>query len=98
MKGPILLTVPNQVRKLWESGRFPEWEGKGPGDCYGAEHLTRMLVNMPELIAQTNMDAQSVSRLKEEISKFCTWLARNSHQYFVAKYEKPGGEYIEGAR
>ena len=32
-----------EVRKLWESGKYPEWEGKGPGDCYGAEHLTRMI-------------------------------------------------------
>ena len=57
-----------------------------------------MTVNMPELIAQTNMDAQSVARLKEEISKFCVWLARNSNKYFVAKYEKPSAEYIENAR
>ena len=53
---------------------------------------------MPELIAQTNMDTQSVARLKEEISKFCTWLARNSTKYFCAKYEKPSAEYIEHAR
>ncbi|RMZ82479.1 hypothetical protein DV737_g2022, partial [Chaetothyriales sp. CBS 132003] len=87
-----------EVRKLWESGAHPDWENRGPGDCYGAEHLTRMLVNMPELIAQTNMDAQSVARLKEEISKFCVWLSRNSHKYFAAKYEKPSAEYIEDAR
>ncbi|RMZ91632.1 hypothetical protein DV736_g1124, partial [Chaetothyriales sp. CBS 134916] len=87
-----------EVRKLWESGRYPDWENRGPGDCYGAEHLTRMLVNMPELIAQTNMDTQSVARLKEEISKFCVWLSRNSHKYFAAKYEKPSAEYIENAR
>lgn len=34
-----------QVRKLWESGKYQEWDGKGPGDCYGAEHLTRLLGN-----------------------------------------------------
>lgn len=32
-----------EVRKWWESGMFDEWEGKGPGDCYGAEHLARLL-------------------------------------------------------
>lgn len=36
-----------QVRKLWESGKFKEWDGKGPGDCYGAEHLTRMIGMSP---------------------------------------------------
>jgi len=60
--------------------------------------LTSHLVNMPEMIAQTNMDVQSVNRLREEISKFCTWLARNSSKYFCAKYEKPTAEYIDSAR
>ncbi len=114
-----------QVRKLWESGKHKEWDGKGPGDCYGAEHLTRMIVNLPEMIvsssppyfstpsypitspsslltkytqAQTNMDAEAVSRLKTELSKFSTWLSRNSAKYFCAKYEKPSTEYIEAAR
>lgn len=56
------------------------------------------IVNMPEIIAQTNMDSQSIARLKEELTKFCTWLSRNSPKYFVAKYEKPSAEYIEAAR
>ncbi|KAK5958637.1 Esa1p-associated factor [Knufia fluminis] len=79
----------SEVRKWWESGTNKDWEGKGVGDCYGGEHLARLLVNMPELIAQTNMDAQSVQRLKEELTKFTVWLSRNSEKLFVAKYEKP---------
>ncbi len=48
---PQALTLPmSEVRKLWESGKHKEWDGKGPGDCYGAEHLTRMIVNLPEMI------------------------------------------------
>ena len=57
-----------------------------------------MPVNIPELIAQTNMDAQSVHRLKEELSKFMLWLARNAGKYFPGKYENPGAAYIEKAR
>ncbi|KIV98113.1 hypothetical protein, variant [Exophiala mesophila] len=87
-----------EVRKLWESGQHKDWEGRGPGDCYGAEHLTRMVVNLPEIIAQTNMDAASVNRLKTELSKFSTWLAQNSSRFFCAKYEKPSAEYVESAR
>ncbi|KAK5102414.1 Esa1p-associated factor [Exophiala xenobiotica] len=78
----------SEVRKWWESGQNKDWEGRGVGDCYGGEHLARLLVNMPELIAQTNMDVQSVQRLKEELTKFTVWLSRNSEKYFVAKYEK----------
>ncbi|KAK5997230.1 Chromatin modification-related protein eaf3 [Cladobotryum mycophilum] len=55
-------------------------------------------VSMPELLAQTNMDQQSVSRLREEIGKFTTWLGRHCESYFVSEYETPSQEYIEKAR
>lgn len=106
-----------QVRKLWESGKYTEWEGKGPGDCYGAEFVARMLstysfaphhaawtspltnpANMAEVVAQTNMDPEQITRLKAELTKFSTWLSRNSGRFFCAKYEKPSNEYIEVAR
>jgi mortality factor 4-like protein 1 len=53
---------------------------------------------LPELIAQTNMDQQSVNRLREEISKFCGWLARNAFDYFLPDYEVPNAEYSEKAK
>ena len=31
-----------EVRTLWEGAVSGEWEGKGPGDVYGAEHLARL--------------------------------------------------------
>ena len=53
---------------------------------------------MPELIAQTNMDQQSVNRLREELAKVTQWLAKNSARYFTAEYENASQEYIEKAR
>ncbi len=53
---------------------------------------------MPELIAQTNMDQQSVNRLREELIRITTWLAKNSTRYFTAEYESASQEYIEKAR
>lgn len=55
-------------------------------------------VSLPELLAQTNMDQQSVSRLREEIGKFTVWLGRNCENYFVNEYETPSQEYIDKAR
>ncbi|KZF19927.1 chromatin modification-related protein eaf3 [Xylona heveae TC161] len=86
-----------EIRQLWENGTG-EWEGKGAGDVYGAEHLCRLFVSMPELIAQTNMDQQSVNRLREELAKMTQWLAKNSSRYFAAGYESATQDYIEKAR
>ncbi|KAK0634516.1 MRG-domain-containing protein [Bombardia bombarda] len=71
---------------------------KGPGDTYGAEHLARLLVSLPELVAQTNMDQQSVNRLREELTKFTTWFGRHVTKYFVNEYETPSQEYVDQAR
>ncbi|MCJ1381537.1 Esa1p-associated factor [Xylographa soralifera] len=87
-----------EVRGLWEGAVGGEWEGKGPGDVYGAEHLARLFVSMPELIAQTNMDHQAVNRLREELAKLTQWLGKNASKYFTAEYESATQEYIEKAR
>lgn len=60
--------------------------------------LTHCSVSFPELLAQTNMDQQSVSRLREEIGKFTMWLGKNCETYFVSEYETPSQEYIDKAR
>ncbi|KAL7624163.1 Esa1p-associated factor [Parahypoxylon ruwenzoriense] len=75
------------IHKKWMSDD-PEFQGKTASDTYGAEHLMRLL-------AQTNMDQQSVNRLREELSKFCTWLAKNATEYFVSQYESPSQDYIQ---
>ncbi|KAJ5138792.1 uncharacterized protein N7515_003640 [Penicillium bovifimosum] len=59
---------------------------KGPADVYGAEHLIRLFSNMPELIAQTNMDVQATNRMREEISKLSMWLSKHSEKYFTTSY------------
>ncbi|KAI1106486.1 MRG-domain-containing protein [Jackrogersella minutella] len=76
----------------------PEYQGKTASDTYGPEHLMRLLVSLPELVAQTNMDQQSVNRLREELMKFCTWLSKNTAVYFVSHYECPTQDYIQKAK
>lgn len=60
--------------------------------------LPSYIVTLPELIAQTNMDKQSVNHLREELSKITTWLGKNLQTYFHSAYEHPGQEYTENAR
>ncbi|KAI1201885.1 MRG-domain-containing protein [Nemania serpens] len=86
-----------EVHKKWNS-TDPEFQGKTASDIYGAEHLCRLIVSLPELIAQTNMDQQSVNRLREELAKFSTWLAKNATDYFVSSYETPAQDYVDRAK
>ncbi|KAK4189922.1 hypothetical protein QBC35DRAFT_116248 [Podospora australis] len=86
----------HDMNQLWVSEQ--DEKHTCAGDTYGAEHLARLLVSLPELIVQTTMDQQSVNRLREELIKFMNWFARNATKYFVNEYETPGAEYVEQAR
>lgn len=44
------------------------------------------------------MDAQSVSRLREELSKMTQWLSKKTDRYLTAEYEHAGGDYLENAK
>ncbi|KAK9769944.1 putative MRG-domain-containing protein [Seiridium cardinale] len=86
-----------EIREKW-TAEGSELFGKTPCDTYGCEHLMRLFTALPELVAQTNMDQQSVNRLREELSKFCQWLERNAGDYFLSEYEVPNTEYSEKAK
>ena len=53
---------------------------------------------MPDLIAHTNMDSQSVSRLREELSKMTQWLAKRISKYLETEYEHAGQEYLDNSK
>ncbi|KAK4242123.1 MRG-domain-containing protein [Achaetomium macrosporum] len=82
----------HDMHQLWHSANS---KNKSAKDTYGAEHMARLLVTLPELIAQTNMDQQSVNRLREELIKFTNWFSRHVAKYFVPEYETPDADYIE---
>ncbi|KXH55581.1 hypothetical protein CSAL01_08682 [Colletotrichum salicis] len=87
----------HEIRKVWEKAG-EEDKHKSVCDTYGPEHLCRLMVSLPELVAQTNMDQQSVARLREELSKLTVWLGKNAKNYFASEYETPSQEYIDKAR
>ncbi|KAH8708603.1 MRG-domain-containing protein [Phaeosphaeriaceae sp. PMI808] len=74
-----------------------ELAGKTLAEIYGGEHLLRLFVSMPELIAQTNMDSQAVNRLREELRQMTTWLGKDTqvNTFFASVYENPGQAYID---
>ncbi|PNS16795.1 hypothetical protein CAC42_4759 [Sphaceloma murrayae] len=75
-----------------------ELSGKQVADVYGVEHLLRLFVSLPDLIAHTNMDSQAVSRLREELFKMVQYANRTIPKYLTEAYENPGDQYIESVR
>lgn len=48
-------------------GTAKETAEKSMSEVYGVEHLCRLFVNLPELIAHTSMDAETVTVLREAL-------------------------------
>ncbi|KAF3197108.1 Esa1p-associated factor, variant 2 [Orbilia oligospora] len=58
-------------------------------DLYGTEHLLRLFVTMPELIAHTNMDTQAVNSLRDHLDNIMLFISRNHEKYILSEYEQP---------
>ncbi|PWN96758.1 MRG-domain-containing protein [Tilletiopsis washingtonensis] len=63
-----------------------EWKAS---DVYGAEHLLRLFVNLPGIIAHTTMDAPSVALLKEHLGDFLAYVAKEQSRLFTAYEAAP---------
>lgn len=53
---------------------------------------------MPDLIAHTNMDAQAVNRLREELFKMTQYLSKHTDRYLATEYEHASNDYIDIAK
>ncbi|KAB2573141.1 Chromatin modification-related protein eaf3 [Lasiodiplodia theobromae] len=92
----------DQYLEIYKKTESPtdDLAGKTMSEIYGGEHLLRLFVSLPELIAQTNMDPQSVNRLREELVKITMWLNKDETvcRVFVSEYETADSEYVDKAK
>ncbi|KAL8276184.1 hypothetical protein RQP46_011396 [Phenoliferia psychrophenolica] len=65
---------------------------------YGAEHLLRLFVNLPELLAHTAMDPETVTVLKLHMSAFLSWMMLNKAILFAPSYDNTASAYQNNNR
>jgi len=64
---------------------------KENSEIYGAEHLLRLFVELPRLLAHTTMDQAATETLEEHLIDFLKFLQKNEDQYFAeTEYERHG--------
>ncbi|CED83122.1 mrg-domain-containing protein [Phaffia rhodozyma] len=79
-------------------GQVTTGEEFEPSKIYGAEHLLRLFVNLPSYLAGSNMDAESVNILRDQIQDFMKWMIREQRRIFAAEYESTTTSYINLTR
>ena len=59
-----------------------------PSAVYGAEHLLRLFVKLPELLPLRDMDAAAAKAVQTKLAEVLRWMQRNAAAHF-------GGEYVD---
>lgn len=73
-------------------------EGKNMSEIYGAEHLLRLFVQLPTLIAHTNMDTEAVKILQNMFLDILKFVQKHSSRLFVSQYEAASPAYLSLAK
>ncbi|GFP94061.1 mortality factor 4-like protein 1 [Phtheirospermum japonicum] len=60
-----------------------------PSSIYGAEHLLRLFVKLPELLAYVKIDEETTLRLQQKVLGFLKYLQNNESTLFVSSYDSP---------
>ncbi|KAI9353364.1 MRG-domain-containing protein [Zopfochytrium polystomum] len=105
----ILMEVLNGVRLYFNKGvgnvllyrferpQYNDLRKKSPdvemADVYGPEHLLRLFVQLPSLLAHTNMDPENVSTLRDQFVLMLRFLEERHSDYFVNAYESSPPAY-----
>lgn len=70
-------------------------KGAEPHTYYGAEHLLRLFVKMPELLARSTLPQAHASILVSKLAEMLKFIMSKKAEYFAAEYEGPDEEYLQ---
>ncbi|KAJ7916541.1 MRG-domain-containing protein [Mycena leptocephala] len=59
---------------------------KEMSEIYGAEHLLRMLVTLPTMIAQSSLDAESTDIVRDYVNELLAWMLQEQSRLFQPDY------------
>ncbi|KAI9244888.1 MRG-domain-containing protein [Sporodiniella umbellata] len=62
-------------------------------DIYGAEHLLRLMVQLPSLVAYTTMDTYSIRILVDHATDLLRFIQRQQKQFFQVNYDSAPLDY-----
>lgn len=65
-----------------------------PSTIYGAEHLLRLFVKLPELLAYVNIEDETLIRLQQKMIDFLKFMQKNQSTFFLSAYD--GSRVSEG--
>ena len=69
-------------------------KGRQAHEYYGAEHLLRLFVKLPELLARCHMQREHLTVLVSKLAELLKFMVAQKGKYFSADYDTPDDEYL----
>lgn len=88
---PIILLYKKERQQYLEAVT----DNVSPSCIYGAEHLLRLFVKLPELLAYVNIEEETLVRLQQKLLDFLKFLQKNQGTFFLSAYD--GSKVSEGS-
>ena len=88
---PTILLYKYERRQFRET---KENQKTQPVEYYGAEHLLRLFVKLPDLLARCNMQREHMTVLVSKLAELLKFVISNKQKYLNADYTEPGDEYL----
>ncbi|KAI9513477.1 MRG-domain-containing protein [Russula earlei] len=60
---------------------------------YGAEHLLRMIVSLPSMVAGSTMDPESVGLVRDYVTELMAYMHNQRHRIFQKEYDSASLQY-----
>ncbi|KAI3684667.1 hypothetical protein L6452_33892 [Arctium lappa] len=62
-----------------------------PSKIYGAEHLLRLFVKLPEILYHANIEEETLTEVQHKLQDFLKFLQKKERLFFLSTYETPNG-------
>ncbi|KAI9106375.1 hypothetical protein K1719_021903 [Acacia pycnantha] len=82
---PVMLLYKNERKQYQEA--CPD--DITPSTVYGAEHLLRLFVKLPELLFHANIEMETMMQLQAKLVDFLRFLQKNQNSFFLSTYHVP---------
>lgn len=84
-------------RRQYQELRQKQTEEVPLSQIYGAEHLIRLFVRLPVLLASADIPPRELHQIQARLNDFLKFIQKNSAAWFVQEYEPASDKYIEQA-
>ncbi|XP_027354621.1 protein MRG2-like isoform X2 [Abrus precatorius] len=79
---PVMLLYKNERQQYHEACPANIF----PSTVYGAEHLLRLFVKLPELLSHASIEEETLTELQAQLLNFLRFLRKNQNTFFLSTY------------